>query len=78
MPNPFFIPLLKRLATEVGAEVIVDEPSQGGYLLLPDGRRSYFKRMSLSVNLVGASRVTGDKGLTLALLPWIYRRRTPR
>jgi D-alanine-D-alanine ligase-like ATP-grasp enzyme len=68
MPNPFFIPLLKRLATEVGAEVIVDEPSQGGYLLLPDGRRSYFKRMSLSVNLVGASRVTGDKGLTLALL----------
>jgi hypothetical protein len=29
MPNPFFIPLLKRLATEVGAEVIVDEPSQG-------------------------------------------------
>lgn len=68
MPNPFFIPLLKRLAVELGAEVIVDEPSQGGYLLLPDGRRSYFKRMSLSMNPVGSARVTGDKGLTLTLL----------
>lgn len=68
MPNPFFIPLLKRLATELGVEVIVDEPSQGGYILLPNGQRSYFKRMSLSVNPVGSARVTGDKGLTLALL----------
>ena len=68
MPNPFFIPVLKRLVAELGGEVIVDEPSQGGYLLLPDRSRSYFKRMSLSVNSVGSSRVVSDKGLTLSLL----------
>lgn len=68
MQNPFFIPLLRRLADELGVQIVIDEPSRGGYMLLPSGMRSYFKRMSLSINSAGSSRVVGDKGLTLLLL----------
>lgn len=68
MSDVFFLPLFRRLAKEYNAEIVVDEPSQGGYILFSDGHRSYFRRMAFGVNQLGSSRVVVDKTLTLLLL----------
>ncbi len=68
MLNSFFIPLLRRIAGFLHAEVVLDEPSRGGYVLFQDGHRSYFKRTALAVNSLGSAQVVLDKGLTLTLL----------
>ncbi len=55
-------PILKKLAPQVGAKIIV-EPEWGvaGQIIFKNGKKRYFRYSSLDLNTLGASEIAKDK-----------------
>ncbi len=62
MKSPLVSRILKKLAKRAGVKVNL-EPNWGfvGQVVLPDGRKRYFRNTSLDLNPLGASEVARDK-----------------
>ncbi len=62
MKKPFVSTIFSSLADEVGVTVVL-EPNYkfAGQIILPDGRKRYFKDTFMDINPLGASEIAGDK-----------------
>lgn len=65
MKYPFVSQILKSLAKEFNAQLII-EPDYGfvGQILFPNGKKSMFNISNLNINRVGSYSMAKDKGYT--------------
>lgn len=60
---PFMIPLIVRLAEQIGARVLV-EPVYGfvGHITFQNGKTSFFRNTKFNINQIGSTEIAKDKG----------------
>ena len=61
MKRSFVVPIIEKVARDLGVEVHIEPWGFVGVLVLKDGRRRYFRGASFDVNTLGASEVARDK-----------------
>lgn len=62
MKPSFVTPVLKKVAKKAGVKILVEPKYQyAGQIILPDGRRHYFKGAFIDLNPVGAAEIARDK-----------------
>jgi len=61
MKRSFVVPIIEKVAKDMGLEVHIEPWGYAGTLALPDGRRRYFRGASFDLNTLGASEIAKDK-----------------
>lgn len=61
MKRSFVVPIIEKVAKDMGVEVHIEPWGYAGTLVLPDGRTRYFRGASFDLNTLGASEIAKDK-----------------
>lgn len=61
MKRSFVVPIIEKVAKDMGVEVHIESWGYAGTLVLPDGRTRYFRGASFDLNTLGASEIAKDK-----------------
>ncbi len=61
MKRSFVVPIIEKVAKDMGVEVHIEPWGYAGTLVLPDGRKRYFRGASFDLNTLGASEIAKDK-----------------
>lgn len=61
MKRSFVVPIIEKVARDLGVEVRIEPWGFVGVLVLKDGRKRYFRGASFDLNTLGSSEVARDK-----------------